>query len=125
MKEIRLTDTITSIDFEERCGEDIAKFINDSLKIRNKSNHSSIKSVDGEYSIDTYVNYFANYTIPIYSFTTSSKIKVFHRDFDIELRVTLSDFLIRDKQCITTIRNFYQSYGIIIDEELKDLKFTL
>jgi hypothetical protein len=122
MKEIYSVTRISSEDFANRCGKEVTEYFDNILKELSKS-YNKIIEVKGLHYSSKYIQYFAGFHVtPKLSLEQSVTIS---HELGGTIRVNFYTYILRNRITVTQIRKYYETFGIILDEDLRDLKIII
>jgi hypothetical protein len=123
MTQISPDSKLTSAEFEERCPTELAQLFNESL-LKKNTTYPSLKSIPGLYCYDIYFSYCMDFVKTIKRFHCDSSVTLSH-ELGIIYSIKICDFILRKIDVISGLRGFYKNHGIVLDDDLKDLKMLL
>jgi hypothetical protein len=123
MTQISPDSKLTSAEFEERCPKELAKLFNDAL-LKYNGIYTFLKSIPDTYRSETYFNYCMDYIERTKRVRFDSSVTLSH-ELGIIYSMKLCDFILRRTDVISGLRGFYKNHGIVLDDDLKDLKMLL
>jgi hypothetical protein len=122
MKEIYSVTRISSEDFANRCGKEVTEYFNNIVK-NNSKRYKTITDIQGKHCCSDYINFINGFMER--TFLSDSATVYFTHDAEKTTRANFLCFVLRQRIVISTIRKYYETFGIILDEDLRDLKIII
>ena len=122
MKEIKNSVRISSQEFADRCGDEILRYFNKILKEFSPF-YKDVTEIKGLHYPSKYIRFITGLCAKS-KINCDESITVSH-DLGGTTRINFLSYILRSHLAITQIRNYYLTFGIIIDEDLKDLQIKI